>query len=90
MKRIIITILAISTGLCVAREFTIGTRFDTTSEPGVTYVGESVTDHPTVVISETNATWMITKITTNGVYHSNGSKFTYDQVWTNRLNITYK
>ena len=67
MKKTIGILVLLTAAICFGKEYFYGTRFDTTTTAGTTYIGEAASNHTNFGVS--NAVWKIVKIDTNGVYN---------------------
>ena len=67
MKKTIMILAFFTAAVCFGKEYFMGTRFDTTTTAGVTYIGEAASNHPQ--FSTNNPVWKIVKINSSGVYN---------------------
>lgn len=59
-------------------------KIDSTSQTGVTYLGYAKPG----TTATSQASWAIVKVEATGTTYTNGL-LSYDQVWDNRLSLTY-
>jgi hypothetical protein len=88
MNKIVACFLLIAGAVC-AQELIPSTRFDTTTTPGVTYIGKAMSNHKKIPISTNSAMWKIIKIDDDGVYNLEvGGLQGYYGVWADLATYT--